>query len=812
MTTNRSFFNFGLQSYATSGDYEGVQRALESGADVNVFDASGRGALLCAIAGESWKDIQSSPAMSANRVKIIQLLLESTNQSLYALNAPQNGFNGVTPLGMAAWLNSPEAVSFLLDASAGSVDVDGMDSHGATPLMYAARDGNLEIVRILIHHGARPDFRDKNHRTSLQYAQAHPQILRLCETALRHHRQHERQLSSTDKLPSLQKAYEELPETLQSRELSVEVVSQATRVLIQSIYTLDFPTLQSLLSSGSATPSRLASHILLNQPDSDGWSSIHHCCSARDLSEEVLDTLFCAGADVSLFTQKEQYTPLHCLAHSGSSAAYSFAIHLIKDLRAPLSARDKHGNTCIHIAAEHGCHVDVLKAFLECDTTGRIREIRNSKGMTALDVAQPMFREVFGADMEAFRPESSLSVSTIRPPQSFASFPSVVELNRPGDADDESLSLSDFDIVTAAHQLIDNLRITSPFIHHDSDLGHLTHMETVLRESNVLGSAIIRYFRTRSATASRMLQELNAEASEIADLHAIVAKVADDRLLCSGLVDVSRSRHFTRESEDSQLTAVSSGEPEEPSGAPLNARSKTSDEKTTTSFFWGLFKRKAHVFPRTDALPPSMAPEFNGHFVKPPVSHSWLQRSAEQSLRASTSILQAANRDLSNINESLASAAQFLASSSRSIIRAERIITKALKKRASMLVDLRNFPEDGDDDDLFIRPKSLRSPRSLEFTNYLTTKSSIASFSTVSSLDSDIEGTPADRAFAAILAENDDEEVKAIRRLILRKIEARTDGALDEIDKVLPWLRVVKETIRGVKRRAYLNIRTPPRS
>ncbi|EEB98520.1 hypothetical protein MPER_01955, partial [Moniliophthora perniciosa FA553] len=141
------------------------------------------------------------------------------------------GFNGVTPLGMAAWLNSPGAVTLLLDASSGSVDVDGMDSHGATPLMYAARDGNLEIVRILIQHGARPDFRDKNHRTSLQYAASHPQILRLCETALRHHRQHERhwQLLSTDRLPFRTITHEELPEILQLPMLSREVGSQASK-------------------------------------------------------------------------------------------------------------------------------------------------------------------------------------------------------------------------------------------------------------------------------------------------------------------------------------------------------------------------------------------------------------------------------------------------------------------------------------------------------------------------------------------------------------------------------------------------------
>jgi len=43
--------------------------------------------------------------------------------------------NGVTPLGMAAWLNQPQAVRALLEVSAESVSVDGIDSYGATALM-----------------------------------------------------------------------------------------------------------------------------------------------------------------------------------------------------------------------------------------------------------------------------------------------------------------------------------------------------------------------------------------------------------------------------------------------------------------------------------------------------------------------------------------------------------------------------------------------------------------------------------------------------------------------------------------------------
>lgn len=155
--------------------------------------------------------------------------------------------------------------------------------------------------------------------------------------------------------------------------------SRTTQTLIQSISSSNVSLLRSLL---------FTSPVLANQPDSKGWSPIHHCASTSP-SVEILDTLYCAGADMSLFTTHEHYTPLHCLGRYAagsdqhddtSQLLYNFTVHLICDLRAPLSARDRHDETCIHIAAEHGESVDVLMAFLDCDTTGVVRELRNARG------------------------------------------------------------------------------------------------------------------------------------------------------------------------------------------------------------------------------------------------------------------------------------------------------------------------------------------------------------------------------------------------------------------------------------------------
>ncbi len=80
----------------------------------------------------SWRDIDAynAPFMTPSRLNALKILL---SRSLLTLNAPYASMNGVTR--MAAWLNQPQAVRALLELSAESVSVDGIDSYGATALM-----------------------------------------------------------------------------------------------------------------------------------------------------------------------------------------------------------------------------------------------------------------------------------------------------------------------------------------------------------------------------------------------------------------------------------------------------------------------------------------------------------------------------------------------------------------------------------------------------------------------------------------------------------------------------------------------------
>ena len=155
---------------------------------------------------------------------------------------------------------------------------------------------------------------------------------------------------------------------------------------VQKLYHLLF---SSYFSSPTASSSVSASSLstspsLVNHPDSHGWSPIHYCVSSPTPAKSILDMLYRAGADMSLYTTSGHGTPLHCLAHKGHASTpasiQDFIEHLVVDLRAPLAAKDQNKDTCIHVAAERGKSIEILIALLACDSNGVVREMRNSRG------------------------------------------------------------------------------------------------------------------------------------------------------------------------------------------------------------------------------------------------------------------------------------------------------------------------------------------------------------------------------------------------------------------------------------------------
>lgn len=54
------------------------------------------------------------------------------------------------------------------------------------------------------------------------------------------------------------------------------------------------------------------------------------------------------------------------------------------------------------------------------------------------------------------------------------------------------------------------------------------------------------------------------------------------------------------------------------------------------------------------------------------------------------------------------------------------------------------------------------------------------------------------------MTDANDQDLRQLRRLLTRKIVARLDLAYDEIDKLEGGIRVVRDLVRGVDRRAAM--------
>ncbi|CZR68380.1 related to heterokaryon incompatibility protein [Phialocephala subalpina] len=81
----------------------------------------------------------------------------------------KRNIRGVTPLWRASASRQTEVVEVLLATSA--VNVNVQSTAGRTPLFWAAAHGHSKVVRLLLDHGAEPNYTDKDGRSPLSVAQ-----------------------------------------------------------------------------------------------------------------------------------------------------------------------------------------------------------------------------------------------------------------------------------------------------------------------------------------------------------------------------------------------------------------------------------------------------------------------------------------------------------------------------------------------------------------------------------------------------------------------------------------------------------------
>ena len=156
-----------LLTAATDGDYEHVQRLIESGAAIEAIDEEGN--TLLHIASDRGYD------------KLAKLFVKK------GLDVNAKNSEGLTPLHEAASMGDFETTSLLIEHGA---DIKATCNIGATPLHYAAemrnfemaqinralgiassynwKEDNLKVAELLIDNGADVNAQDKFGRTPLQ--------------------------------------------------------------------------------------------------------------------------------------------------------------------------------------------------------------------------------------------------------------------------------------------------------------------------------------------------------------------------------------------------------------------------------------------------------------------------------------------------------------------------------------------------------------------------------------------------------------------------------------------------------------------
>jgi ankyrin repeat protein len=80
---------------------------------------------------------------------------------------------GATPLWHAASENHTDTVRALLGTNA--VDVNAADIDGRTPLFWPSAFGDVEIVKLLLDHGAQKDHMDNDGKSPYMMAQSYRQ-------------------------------------------------------------------------------------------------------------------------------------------------------------------------------------------------------------------------------------------------------------------------------------------------------------------------------------------------------------------------------------------------------------------------------------------------------------------------------------------------------------------------------------------------------------------------------------------------------------------------------------------------------------
>ena len=302
---------------ANNGDLAGVQRAIDSGADINVHDTT--------ISGR--RDTALMYASKKGHTETVRLLLD------HGANPNSQDKYGDTPLILAVAYGdmseeSTDILRLLLDHGA---DVNVQDNDGNTALMTAmTEERGAEIVKLLLDHGADPNVHEDGDTTPLIYATwIDNEIVRLL-------------LVDHGADPNAQDAD-----------------GKTALIHVCKGWGADAEVVKLLFDHGAD----------VNAQDNDGYTALMN--ASHKGHTETVRFLLEHGADVNLKNKKGDTALIRA-----SEEGHTEIVRLLLDHGADVNAQDKDGNTALIHASRDG-HTEIVRLLLD---HGADPLIENNKG------------------------------------------------------------------------------------------------------------------------------------------------------------------------------------------------------------------------------------------------------------------------------------------------------------------------------------------------------------------------------------------------------------------------------------------------
>ena len=320
-----------------------VQILLEHGADVDLVDAQNMTAIALAVEKENSEVVRLLLRKNAKTTLWLPTEYGTTNILVLATKFQ------TTPV------KSFEMVQLMLEHG---LDVNSLNAGDETPLWWAAKNGNLDVAKLLLANGAFVDVQEKRGRTPLMAAIAH--VKSISESQME---TPEPLCKSLGPIAQVQK-HEDVARLLITSGANINLCTVSGWAALH--YAAEYGSLRivELLIGHGTNP---------NVTNKYRSTALH--LAAKNGAPKVVELLLRHSANPNL-TNKNGWTALHVAVNNHSLEI----VDLLLRHGANPDVTINNGRTAMHLAARHG-HKEIVQSLLAYDA---ILDARDEEGWNAL--------------------------------------------------------------------------------------------------------------------------------------------------------------------------------------------------------------------------------------------------------------------------------------------------------------------------------------------------------------------------------------------------------------------------------------------